>query len=293
MLTLRFRDGSCRCGLVALVDLWEWVQLDKRAYRDWATFLLSPSSSQSLTNCATAGTRSRKGCRDAPPCRVLRRPSHMDSATVGRAGSQALSTGSTQQDSEENEEGTKARVALPTTSDLRVHIGGGVVDPFVPFPLALDHVSEELIANSEQGRTKERTRRLILRTVFQYDYQRPHRDDWFTVGLRDRSTFLQVLANSALHFEGVRKLNGSPEQSKLATTYYHMAVMNVNKRLLKLQQEGVLVSRAGSKQESAMTREIDALIGTASAFICFTVCRARSTKKTYCNTTIADRLRLA
>jgi len=137
--------------------------------------------------------------------------------------------------------------------------------------MELDHVSEELIANSKPNCVLYCVEILTVCAVFQDNYQRPHRDDWFTVGLFNRYTFLQVLANSALHFKGIRKLNGAPEPSKLATTYYQMAVRNMKERLTKVQQAGVLVQQPGAKQGSKAAREIDALIGTASAFICFAV----------------------
>ncbi|KAK5692613.1 hypothetical protein LTR97_010925 [Elasticomyces elasticus] len=140
--------------------------------------------------------------------------------------------------------------------DPTAHIGGGAVDTFLPVPVALDHVGKELLAN-----------------VFQTNYQRPHRDDWFTVGLHDQSTFLQVLANSAMHFQGLRDLDGIPQRSKLSTIYYQLAVKSMRKRLAKLQDEGVLVQhsrRPISNQNPRTSKEIDALIGTAAAFICYT-----------------------
>ncbi|KAK5716970.1 hypothetical protein LTR17_016187 [Elasticomyces elasticus] len=142
------------------------------------------------------------------------------------------------------------------TPDLTAHIGGGAVDTFLPVPVALDHVGKELLAN-----------------VFQTNYQRPHRDDWFTVGLHDQSTSLQVLANSVMHFQGFRDVDGIPQQSKLATIYYQLAVKSMRKRLAKLQDNGVLVQhsrRPITKQDPRTSKEIDALIGTAAAFICYT-----------------------
>ncbi|KAK4897991.1 hypothetical protein LTR27_004375 [Elasticomyces elasticus] len=155
---------------------------------------------------------------------------------------------------EPNDEGREQYIQ--PVADPAAHIGGGAVDAFLPVPVALDHVGKELLAN-----------------VFQTNYQRPHRDDWFTVGLHDQSTFLQVLGNSAMHFQGLRDVDGIPQQSKLSTIYYQLAVKSMRKRLAKLQDEGVLVQHSRRpiiKQDARVSKEIDALIGTAAAFICYT-----------------------
>jgi hypothetical protein len=59
--------------------------------------------------------------------------------------------------------------------------------------------------------------------------QRPFRDAWFAVGLTDKAAFMQVLSNSALHFDTLR--NGrKPQETQLSLYYQLRTVRSLNKR---------------------------------------------------------------
>ncbi|KAK9233995.1 hypothetical protein V1525DRAFT_391892 [Lipomyces kononenkoae] len=87
------------------------------------------------------------------------------------------------------------------------------LDPFLRFPIELDATARQLVAYSERLRNGSCVP--IRRRAWQ---QRPLRDAWFTVGLQDEATFSQVLANSALHVEVMRRGRDGVRETRTRST---------------------------------------------------------------------------
>ncbi|KAK9489184.1 hypothetical protein V1508DRAFT_428769 [Lipomyces doorenjongii] len=94
-------------------------------------------------------------------------------------------------------------------------VGSSALDPFLRFPLELDGTARQLVAyifDDEHGQ------------------QRPLRDAWFTVGLQDEATFSQVLANSALHMEIMRRGRDGVRETPDSILYYNWAIASIRRR---------------------------------------------------------------
>ncbi|KAI7184202.1 hypothetical protein KC363_g7822 [Hortaea werneckii] len=127
-------------------------------------------------------------------------------------------------------------------------LNAGAVDTFLAYPVPLNRTAKELIA-----------------LIFTPDYgDRPHRSDWFTVGLEDQAAFHAVLANAALHLHELRYPgNASSKESELADSYHHLALTKVRTSL-----QDFLNSR---KQNPAAERDrkLLQLIGSVSGMVCW------------------------
>src|ERR1700712_2451072 len=65
-------------------------------------------------------------------------------------------------------------------------------------------------------------------------FQRPVRDAWFTVGLRDEATFDAVLANSAVHLDGMQKGGLSPPVETPHSMHYQtLAISKIRQQLIE------------------------------------------------------------
>ncbi|KAI6818928.1 hypothetical protein KC340_g8168 [Hortaea werneckii] len=127
-------------------------------------------------------------------------------------------------------------------------LNAGAVDTFLAYPIPLNRTAKELIA-----------------LIFTPDYgDRPHRSDWFTVGLEDQAAFHAVLANAALHLHELRYPgNASSKESELADSYHHLALTKV-----RTSMQDFLNSR---KQNPAAERDrkLLQLIGSVSGMVCW------------------------
>lgn len=62
--------------------------------------------------------------------------------------------------------------------------------------------------------------------------QRPVRDAWFTLGLRDEATFEVILANSAVHFDGMHRGGREPPaESETSMHYQTLAISKIRQQL--------------------------------------------------------------
>lgn len=95
-------------------------------------------------------------------------------------------------------------------------LNAGAVDTSLAYPIPLNRTAKELVA-----------------LIFTPDYgDRPHRSDWFTVGLEAQAAFHAVLANAALHLHELRSTeNVSSKESQLAVFYHHLALTKVRMSL--------------------------------------------------------------
>jgi hypothetical protein len=57
------------------------------------------------------------------------------------------------------------------------------------------------------------------------------RDAWFTVGLQDEAAFTQILSNSALHLEMLRKGGKIVGETPDSTRYYTKAITSIRRRV--------------------------------------------------------------
>ncbi|KAK9318743.1 hypothetical protein V1517DRAFT_342400 [Lipomyces orientalis] len=97
-------------------------------------------------------------------------------------------------------------------------------------------------AMKEIGRSRKRPKRnptidldfVVLEPWELFDdehgQQRPLRDAWFTVGLQDEATFSQVLANSALHMEIMRRGRDRVRETPDSILYYTRAIASIRRR---------------------------------------------------------------
>ncbi|KAI7554677.1 hypothetical protein KC331_g387 [Hortaea werneckii] len=127
-------------------------------------------------------------------------------------------------------------------------LNAGAVDTSLTYPIPLNRTAKELVA-----------------LIFTPDYgDRPHRSDWFTVGLEDQAAFHAVLANAALHLHDLRAPHSaSSKESQLAVFYHHLALTKVRRSLQDFLNSG--------KQDSAGERErkLLQLIGSVSGMVCW------------------------
>ncbi|KAI6905802.1 hypothetical protein KC318_g6055 [Hortaea werneckii] len=127
-------------------------------------------------------------------------------------------------------------------------LNGGAVDTSLTYPIPLNRTAKELVA-----------------LIFTPDYgDRPHRSDWFTVGLEDQAAFHAVLANAALHLHDLRApRSASSKESQLATFYHHLALTKVRTSLQIFLNSGK-ESPAGERE-----RKLLQLIGSVSGMVCW------------------------
>lgn len=122
-------------------------------------------------------------------------------------------------------------------------LGGGEMDPFLPYPIPLDKSARELVAN-------------MFRRDGGEGILRAHRDDWFAVGLSDPLPFHLVLSNAALGFEHLHTRNQDVQVAKgqRALKHFVIALRGMKDRL----------------NEEAF-RTSDAAIGAVVGFMCHDV----------------------
>ena len=144
-------------------------------------------------------------------------------------------------------------------STVARYLGAGVVDPFLRTPVALNHTGKELVA-----------------TIFTCDNgQRPHRQDWFSVGLGDQATFYIVLANSALHLQASRHPGLKREENQLARVYHRLTVTHLRRSLqdfLATRQKRIGHANRNSEDEEVDRQQEDRLlrlIGNVAGLICW------------------------
>lgn len=129
-------------------------------------------------------------------------------------------------------------------------LGGGGIDPFLPYPIPLDNSTRELLSyifrNDGEG---------ILRA---------HRDDWFAVGLSDPLPFHLVLSNAALGLDYLRSGNRDIEnvtwkgqKGQKALKHFVIALRAMRDRL-----------------DESPFRQSDAAIGAVVGFMCHDVSAA-------------------
>lgn len=123
-------------------------------------------------------------------------------------------------------------------------LGGGEIDPFLPYPIPLDNSMKELVSH-----------------IFRNDHMgilRAHRDDWFAVGLCDPLPFHLVLSNAALGLDYLRTRNRDignvPWKGQQALKHYVIALRGVKDRL-----------------DETPFRQSDAAIGAVVGFMCHDV----------------------
>lgn len=124
-------------------------------------------------------------------------------------------------------------------------LGGGEIDPFLPYPIPLDNSTRELVAN-------------IFRNDGGEGILRAHRDEWFAVGLSDPLPFHLVLSNAALGFDYLRTRNQDivnvPWKGQRALKHFVIALRGMKERL-----------------NEEPFRESDAAIGAVVGFMCHDV----------------------
>ncbi|KAI7246965.1 hypothetical protein KC343_g6031 [Hortaea werneckii] len=127
-------------------------------------------------------------------------------------------------------------------------LNAGAVDTSLAYPIPLNRTAKELVA-----------------LIFTPDYgDRPHRSDWFTVGLEAQAAFHAVLANAALHLHDLRGSgNATSKESELAVFYHHLALTKVRTSLEDFLNSGKN-SPAGERD-----RKLLQLIGSVSGMVCW------------------------
>jgi hypothetical protein len=123
-------------------------------------------------------------------------------------------------------------------------LGGGEIDPFLPYPIPLDNSTRELVTH-----------------IFRNDGEgilRAHRDEWFAVGLSDPLPFHLVLSNAALGFDYLRTRNRDivnvPWKEQRALKHFVVALRGMRERL-----------------NEEPFRKSDAAIGAVVGFMCHDV----------------------
>ncbi|GAB1742895.1 hypothetical protein NU219Hw_g8599t1 [Hortaea werneckii] len=149
---------------------------------------------------------------------------------------------------EEVQAGPLARFQERSLPHVSTPLNAGAVDTSLAYPIPLNRTARELVA-----------------LIFTPDYgDRPHRSDWFTVGLEDQAAFHAVLANAALHLHELRApRNATSRESQLAVFYHHLALTKVRTSLQHFLQSG--------KESPAREREhkLLQLIGSVSGMVCW------------------------
>ncbi|GAB1731703.1 hypothetical protein NU195Hw_g5618t1 [Hortaea werneckii] len=127
-------------------------------------------------------------------------------------------------------------------------LNAGAVDTSLAYPIPLNRTAKELVA-----------------LIFTPDYgDRPHRSDWFTVGLEAQAAFHAVLANAALHLHDLRGSgNSSSKESELAVFYHHLTLTKVRTSLQDFLNSG-RNTPAGERD-----RKLLQLIGSVSGMVCW------------------------
>ncbi|KAI7217385.1 hypothetical protein KC333_g4270 [Hortaea werneckii] len=149
---------------------------------------------------------------------------------------------------EEFRAGPLARYQQLSLPHLSTPLNAGAVDTSLNYPIPLNRRAKELVA-----------------LIFTPDYgDRPHRSDWFTVGLEDQAAFHAVLANAALHLHELRApRSASSKESQLANFYHYLALTKVRTSLQVFLHSG--------KESPAREREhkLLQLIGSVSGMVCW------------------------
>ncbi|KAI6855615.1 hypothetical protein KC323_g8245 [Hortaea werneckii] len=127
-------------------------------------------------------------------------------------------------------------------------LNAGAVDTSLAYPIPLNRTAKELVA-----------------LIFTPDYgDRPHRSDWFTVGLEAQAAFHAVLANAALHLHDLRGSgNASSKESELAVFYHHLALTKVRTSLEEFLNSG------RNTPAAERDRKLLQLIGSVSGMVCW------------------------
>jgi hypothetical protein len=148
--------------------------------------------------------------------------------------------------------------ASPSAVD---RLGGGEIDPFSPYPIDLDESSRGLIAFSKC----QRGARLIYEShvladrypVFRNNsaHSRQLRGAWWPVGLADKASFYNVLANSRLYM--LKELTGAFVQQDDA---------------LSLSHQNAAFRSMVEKMNDPKQHDSDELLGCIASFMCHHVC---------------------
>lgn len=149
---------------------------------------------------------------------------------------------------EEFRAGPLTRYQQRPRPDVSRPLNAGAVDTSLAYPIPLNRTAKELVA-----------------LIFTPDYgDRPHRSDWFTVGLEDQAAFHAVLANAALHLHELRApRSASSKASQLATFYHHLALTKVRTSL-----QDFLNSEKGHPAREREHKLLQ-LIGSVSGMVCW------------------------
>jgi len=84
--------------------------------------------------------------------------------------------------------------------------------------------------------------------------QRPCRDAWFSTALQDEATFAQIISNSALHMEIMRRGRDNVCETPDSMRYYTRAIVSVRNRV-----------------GTAKREKLEAIIGTVTGMMAHAV----------------------
>lgn len=104
----------------------------------------------------------------------------------------------------------------------------GRMDPFVNYPIKMNHRTLQLMDHSNQRPTSKHSISLTYsHLVFdeRYGNTPPYRDAWLPVSLESAASFHQVLANAALNLASLQSKDSVPEQRE--SLYHHNTALRL------------------------------------------------------------------